>query len=394
MAISTSDTAASTRTIGFELLHKLSVPGENLCISPASISCALQLALAGAGGQTAQEMLGMMGITAPNRKQLANDCASLLQALQSAAPASSYEGPGANLQFRMANSIWAHRKVQLSPDFKATLATKYGADSNNIDFADPESLKQINDWVSGKTAGKIPSIINSLSPDNLLVLINCAYFKARWALEFNKNETVPHDFTLAQSRTISVPMMVHKNVRLGYFHDRNMQVANLPYTDDRFSMYIILPAAGVDITTLVTQLSPSLWDHVCSKLQEHQGKFAMPRFRINFGGELKQVLQSMGMQQAFTPEADFWRMFASGEDVPRPPFFLIDRVVHKTFIDVDEQGTEAAAATAILGWGAGLPPAVPPFEMIVDRPFMFVLQENVSQTMLFAGVVTEPKTDA
>lgn len=394
MAISTSDTAESTRTIGFELLHRLSVPGENLCISPVSISCALQLALAGAGGQTAQEMLGMMGITSPNPAELANDCANLLQELQrSAGSGARFEGPGANLHFTIANSLWVHHKVQLSPEFQVTLTTKYGAESKNIDFADPKSLQQVNQWVSQKTAGKIPSIIDSLTPDNLLVLINCAYFKARWALQFDKAHTEPHDFHLAQSRTVSVSMMVHKDTKLAYFADRNMQVARLPYTDSRFAMYIILPAVGVDISTLVTQLSPAMWDHVYSKLQDHEGTFAMPRFRVTFTSGLKSVLQSMGMHEAFTPKANFWRMFAAGDDVPRPPFFQIDQVIHKTFIDVDEEGTEAAAATAVMMYGAGMPPPVPPFEMIVDRPFMFVVQENTSGAMLFSGVVTHPQAE-
>jgi serine protease inhibitor len=389
MAISTSDTAGTTRTLGFGLLQRLAVPGQNLCVSPLSVSCALQLALAGAGGRTAEEMIAAMGITSPNPVELAKDCANLLQVLQAPQKYGRFEGEGATLKLMIANSLWAHRTVQLSRNYCDALTSNYAAEARIVDFADPQTLRQMNGWVSQKTAGKIPTIINSLKPDDLLVLINCAYFKARWFMLFDKGETAPHDFHVSESLTMRVPMMIHNHVKLAYFQDRNMQMALLPYTDARFGMYIVLPAPDMDVNNLVAQLSGTFWDEAASQLQDHEGVFAMPRFRVEFDSELNDVLQSLGIREAFTKEANFRNMFTADGQVE--PFFQIGRVIHKTFIDVDEQGTEAAAATAVMCWGAGLPPPVPPFEMIVDRPFLFVLRELTTGTTLFLGIVNTPE---
>ena len=359
-------TAQSTGKLGFSLLRELASAESNVCISPLSISLCLQLALYGARGKTAAEILAVTGITAENRESLAEDAESLTNLLQS-------QPRGASLVLALANSIWVHNQIRLNSDYASVLQTKYKAACASLDFGNPQSLQTINSWVDQSTRHKIPTIIDSLSPNNMLVLVNCAYFKARWKNEFSLQQTSPRQFHLQNESIVTIPTMSMEHVWLPYFQDENVQIAQLDYTDNRFSMYIILPAKGLDLGTFISQLTVERWQKWLALVREHAGLFTMV--------------------DAFRKEADFSNMLA--QDQPSPPFLCIGDIIHKTFIDVDEKGTEAAAATAMMMAGSvGVSQKPPPFQMIVDRPFLYALCENTTGAILFLGKVSDPMSGA
>lgn len=385
-----SYTAQSTQQFGFALLGDLATNQTNACISPISICLCLQLALYGARGSTALEMLKVTGITAENRESLADDAEFLTNLLQTPPQDPTFKGPGASFKVALANSIWVHDKVRLDSKYASLIQAKYKAACTSLDFGNPQSLQTINSWVDQNTEHKIPSIINHLQPDNMLVLINCAYFKATWSQQFSPEQTAPRQFYLQNNNTIMVPTMFMDRAWLPYFQDETVQVAQLDYTDKRFSMYIIMPAKGSDLSTFVSKLTVDRWHSWMSKMQDHTGVFALPKFKLEYMIELSDSLRKLGMVDAFSGQADFFNILAPEPQLP--PIFCIGGVIHKTFIDVDEQGTEAAAATEIGMWGAGVPKTPPPFQMVVDRPFVYAVCENTSGTILFLGTVVDPRS--
>jgi len=388
MTMTTSYTSESTQVLGLSLLADLSREAKNLCMSPISIDLCLQLALYGAHGNTAAEMLRTTAISAANREVLADDASRLIDSLNSS-KASSYEGPGASVKVLLANSAWVHDTVKLNPQYSSGLQEKYKAECANLNFADRQALDTINGWVAQHTENRIPSIINQLSPANMLVLVSCAYFKARWVHPFDSMNTDLRVFHVDGQHAVPVATMRHEETGVHFFQDEAVQIARLQYIDDRFGMYIILPAKNTSLSTVIADFTQTKWNTWLSKLRPHAGAFSIPKFKLEFGLSLVPALQKLGMNEAFTEQADFGNMLDCEQDLP--PFFYIGDVIHKTFIEIDEEGTEAAAATAMMMWGAGIPKPPPPFEMIVDRPFLYVIADETTGAVLFLGTVSDPR---
>lgn len=384
-----SETMKSTGKICFRLLNSLSGANDNVCISPLSIGIALQLVLCGADGNTLEELLQALDIKCAGRDALATDFHNSMQRLLAESRGVGFEGPGARVQFSVANSLWSHESAVLHPGFVDYLQRYYAAEARSMDFANPQTLSTINAWVSAKTYGKIPVILQQLDPSQVLVLINCAYFKARWAAQFDMAQTIMDNFFLFGDSPVQVPMM-QMSCTLPYYRDQSCEVVELAYTDKRFCMYVILPTRGTSLKHFVASFSFEQYQRSIVSLADHRGQFAMPRFKFEYGKRIKPQLMQLGISEAFTDKANFWNMLSPSQ--PKVPFFKIDQVVHKTFIDVNEEGTEAAAATAITMWGGSMPPPLPPFEMKVDRPFMFVIAEKDSDAILFAGSVQDPRS--
>lgn len=385
-----SETTKSTSRVAFRLLNSLCGSNDNVCVSPLSIAIALQLALCGAAGKTLEEILQSLDIRCAGREDLARDYYESMRLLLDQSRGTGFEGEGARVRFSIANSIWCDERVSLHPGFVDYLQRYYAAEARSMNFADGETLKAINGWVSAKTSGKIPFILNGLDPAQILVLINCAYFKATWASEFSPLYTRKDNFYLSPQEPIQIPMM-RKETKLWYHRDQSCEIAELPYTDLRFAMYVILPAMGTSLKHFVAGFSQEQYWRTLSQLSEHFGEFSMPRFKFHYGRNLVSQLEQLGIHEAFSDKANFWNMLVSNQ--PGLPFFKIDEVVHKTFIEVDETGTEAAAATAVAMTSGFRQPATPPqFKMIVDRPFMFVISERESGAILFAGSVSDPRS--
>jgi serpin B len=365
--------------LGFNLMNQLiqTKPGQNVFISPTSISIALSMAYAGSGGPTQQEMAQVLGYGGYSPAQV--DAAN--KQIQFAT-----QDPSVTLQ--MANSIWLNQSFTLKDGYQKEMADYYGARAQTLDFTLEQSSQTINRWVSDQTRGKIPTIV---SADTIraakAVLINAVYFKGNWTYPFDPQFTSPRPFH-PQNRAVMMVDMMKKSGSYQYIADDQLQVIRLPYGDQNLSMYVALPAASSDssdnIEVFVQNLNQNQWRERLNQMYSQKGTILLPKFKIEYATQLVPSLSAMGMHQAFTDGADF-----SG--ISSTPL-KIDQVIHKTFVQVDEKGTEAAAVTAVvMTVGAAAPGSEPPpFYMEVNRPFFFTIQDDRSGEILFMGTVNAP----
>jgi serine protease inhibitor len=363
---------------GLRLLEALAAakPDENTVISPVSVALALAMTYNGSQGEThlaIREALGL-GALGDNFNQ-ANQ--ALIETIKDADP---------SVRMAIANALWAQKGFRLAPAFVKIGRDFYDAPIRSLDFArNPDGAAAvINRWVDHATRGKIPSIIAKLDPGTMLVLTNAVYFKGKWTWPFPKSATAPHDFHTAADATSKVPMM-----RLGrnfdYLENSDFQAVRLPYGNQRFVMYVLLPKKDSGVPALLSQLNAIRWVQWTRSFGDRQGTLMLPKFTLTYAARLNDALKKLGMGVAFSVDADFSRIHE-----PPPPLKISD-VEHRTFIKVDEKGTEAAAATSVgITATAIMRPAVPPFEMIVDHPFFIAIGEQETGAMLFAGVVTNP----
>jgi serpin B len=356
----------------FDLLReaaKALAPDSNVFLSPLSASMALGMALNGAGGETFDAMRGALrldGMAEAEINQGYRDLIALLVGLDS------------RTEMRVANSIWGHLALPVEPAFTDAGRTFFDAEVSTIDFGSPEVITTINDWVSGKTNGKIPQLLDHLSPDEVLFLINAIYFKGKWRSAFDAKDTRDGPFHGADGRDRDVPLMWQKG-DLRYDETEHYQAVDLLYGNGAFAMTVLLPAAGRTPGEVLAGLSPESWSALAGRFAEKEVTLTLPRFRLEYGRRLNDDLTTLGMGIAFGPGADFYRI----ADV-RPERLYLTRVDQKTFIEVNEEGTEAAAATAV---GIGVTSAPEPVEMRVDRPFVFAIRERLSGAVVFLGVM-------
>lgn len=375
-------------SFGLKLLNKLS-GDENVFVSPFSIHSCLEMAYAGASDKTATNMANVLDISGLNAQRAAANYTSLIHELTTPLNNPSITGPGKSLTLEIANSIWANKSVNFVPAYSQLLQNSYNAEAKTIDFSKPSAVGTINSWVKNKTHDKIDSIVQTLDPSTLLMLINSAYFKAHWDKVFDKSLTSSKDFHLLSGETAKA-MMMQREGRYSYYEDNNLQAIKLPYTDSRFAMYVFLPRGNSDVNKFCQSLNGDTWTQYMSKMSTRPGKLNLPRFKMDYQIKLKQLLSQMGMADAFSTSANFSQM-----TVP-PPKPFIGEVIHKTYVSVDEEGTEAAAVTAIAMMGASASGApVSPFVMNVDHPFCFAVvyqRDSGRQTILFAGKTMNPVT--
>ncbi|OLB59197.1 MAG: hypothetical protein AUI13_04690 [Gemmatimonadetes bacterium 13_2_20CM_2_69_23] len=348
-------------------------PDSNLFISPLSAAMALGMAYDGAAGTTQAEMqraLELTGMTLDDVNQSYRSLIALLRGLD----------PG--VAFTLANSVWYRPSLTLTPEFVDAAQTYFGARVQSLDFATPTAAPTINGWVSDQTRGKIPAIVPDPVPDDVVAyLINAIYFKGDWTMRFDPARTTPGPFTLANGAQTSVPMMTHgRTVTIGLLHDGDVTVLDLPYSAGAFTMTIALPRQPGGIDSLVAGLTEERWNRWTAALDSAALEVHLPKFTLRYALTLNDALKAMGMPSAFcdSGHGDFARMNPSGQ-------LCITDVRHKAFVDVNEEGTEAAAATAVGIGIVSLPPSV-----VVDRPFVFAIRERLSGTILFLGRVMNP----
>ncbi len=356
----------------FDLLREATKglpPDSNAFLSPLSASMALGMALNGANGETydaVRTALRLDGMAEAEINQGHRDLTALLSGLDSRA------------EMRIANSIWGHSALPIEPAFTDAGRTYFDAEVRALDFGSPEALTAINDWVSGKTNGRIPQLLDYLSPDEVLFLINAIYFKGKWRSAFDPKDTRDGPFHGADGRDRAAPLMWQKG-NLRYDETEDYQAVDLLYGNGAFAMTVLLPAGGRTPAEVLAGLSPEALNALAGRFAEKEVTLTLPRFRVEYGRRLNQDLMSLGMGIAFGGEADFYRI----ADV-RPDRLYITRVEQKTFVEVNEEGTEAAAATAV---GFGRTSAPEPLEMKVDRPFVFAIRERLSGAVVFLGVM-------
>lgn len=360
---------------GFRVLSTLvsSAPKENVFISPYSIATALTMTYNGSGGQTRGAMAQALGIAGIELQRL-NTGEKFL--------AGQLKKDKAGVELLIANSLWARKGVTFNSTFLNTNKEFYQAKVAAIDFNTPDAPKKINSWVKDKTKGKIDKIVDQIKPEAVLFLINAVYFKGRWQEKFDPKMTRDDKFYPDNSDPVLVKMMMRSG-KFRYLETDAFQAVELPYGEGEVSMLIFLPAAG-KLDDLIAQMSSAFWQEAWGRFRSREGTVWLPRFKLEYEQSLRDVLIELGMGIAFDlNQADFSLMGKGG------PGFAIGDVKHKTFVEVNEEGTEAAAVTSVEMVLASVPPQ-PRFEMVVNRPFLFAIQDNETGTILFLGVVRNP----
>ena len=365
----------------FNLYQALREGDGNLFYSPYSISLALAMTYAGAQGETAQQMADTLQFVLPQDRlhPAFNDLDLELSRRGEGAEGKDGEG----FRLNIVNAIWGQKDYEFLSDFLDLLAENYGAGLRILDFASApeESRITINNWVSDQTEGRIEDLIPQglINALTRLVLTNAIYFNAAWQYPFEEDMTEDGPFYLLDGGEVTVPMMRQTEL-LGYAEGDGYQAVELPYDGGELSMIILLPQAG-QFETFEGSLDAQQVDEIIGRLEHRQVTLAMPRFEFESSFGLREALVAMGMPVAFSGDADFSGMTGNRD-------LFIAEVIHKAFVSVDEAGTEAAAATAVV-----MPTAMPPEELIevtVNRPFVFLIHDIETGAILFIGRVVNP----
>ncbi|MFQ5825597.1 MAG: serpin family protein [bacterium] len=346
---------------------------KNVFISPLSVSMALGMTLNGANSNTKEAMeqtLELAGLTTEEINQSYQSLIELLTQLDS------------KVIFQIANSIWYRQEWTFEKEFIDLNKTYFDALVRGLDFNDPNSVDIINRWVKDNTNGKIGKIVEKIDPEIVMFLINAIYFKGTWTYEFDKELTQDDFFNLPDGSQKSCKMM-NLTGDLHYFENEAFQAVDLLYGDEWFSMTILLPKPQTDIDSLISEINQENWDQWMNSFSEQAVELSLPKFKLEYDLLLNEILMTLGMAIAFDQyQADFTKMYIGPENL------YISKVKHKTFVEVNEEGTEAAAVTSVeIGATSVGPKGIP---MRVDHPFIFLIQEKHSQTILFMGKMVEP----
>jgi len=348
----------------------------NVFVSPLSVAMALGMTYNGANGATATAFEQTLQVAGLTRDEINTSYRNLIDLLRGLDP---------TVTFRIANSIWYRQDYVFDPAFLQTNRTYFDAEVQGLDFADPGAAGTINRWVSDATGGRIPTIVNPPIPaDMIMYLINAIYFKGSWTHRFDPARTSPQPFHRADGSVVQAPLMTHgTEVPVRLAGDAEVAVLDLPYGGGAYSMTVVLPDAGVALDTVVAHLTQARWDGWIAALDSTEMPIYLPKFTLSYDLEaMDPVLKALGLGQAYCDAAglppDFTRMDPSGRA-------CISFVRHKTFVAVDEEGTEAAAVTSV---GVGVTSVPQVFR--VDRPFLFAIRERLSGTILFIGRIMDP----
>jgi len=348
---------------------------ENVFISPLSISMALAMTLNGAQGETFNQMRETLKLQGMDLEQINDAFKSLIDLLVNVDP---------EVTFKIANSIWYEENFTVKQDFLERVQSHYNASIHELDFLDPASVNTINQWVKENTEGLIGKIIDEIGDEMVMYLINALYFKGDWLRQFDKKDTRPSDFYLENGQTVTVDMMYQQDRFATYFSDE-VEMIELPYGDSLFTMTVLLPTdrnMHIDrfVDEKVTAQNLKNWRSNLF-VSSMDVMIHLPKFELEYEIEYNDILKAMGMELPF----DEWNADFKGIADVSPQNLYISEVKHKTFVRVDEEGTEAAAVTSVGVGVTSMPPAI-----VVDRPFVFIIHERESGTNLFMGKVKNP----
>lgn len=369
-----ADNRLAIKLVGQLTAEMPDTPG-NLFISPLSVAMALAMTYNGAAGTTEEAMRGTLELDGMSVAEVNAAYQGLIAMLRGLDP---------GVRFTIANSVWYDEQFTFHQAFLDATRTSYDARVEALDFTSPTAAPTINTWVSRATNGLIRDIVPDPIPAGMVMyLINAIYFKGSWTQQFDPARTAPRPFHLSDGSTVTVPTMTHgKSADVRVHEDAAVQVVDLPYAGRAFSMTIAMPRDPALIDTLAAGLTLDQWNSWTAALDSSEREVFLPKFELENDLNLVPTLKALGMAVAFDDaQADFSRMHV------RPPVVFISSVKHKTYVNVNEEGTEAAAATAI---GMGVTCACQPPPILIDRPFIFALRENLSGTILFMGVIRNP----
>jgi len=358
---------------GFDLFALLGkeTPDSNICISPYSIYTALSMAANGADKQTLDEMLDLLGFQGKDVADLNNSVKNLNQVLI---------GKDPNTVFETANSVWYNTDgFSVYPEFTTSLQNYFSARVEGLDFSAPSALPTVNGWVKEKTHDKIDKIIEKINPDDVCFLINALYFNGKWTTGFDKDETHLDAFINASGKSSLVPTMYLKDT-LNAINTDALHAVELPYGDGSWSMYLFLPPANVNLDDWCSQQLSEGWDNLRSEFEPVSGmEIYLPQFKLENSFELSKQLMQLGIPTAFSDAADFSKL--------GPGSLAISQVLHKTYIDVNEDGTEAAAVTAVIITRTSMPMN----EIRFNHPFIFIIAEKITGSIIFVGKLMNPE---
>lgn len=356
----------------------------NIIFSPISLSLALSMTMAGAETTTENAMLEALQLTLPE-EEVYPAYNALLLAINQSEQENLENSEDSNFQLNIANSLWAQSGYSYQQAFLDILAKNFGAGVNNVNFIqDPEAAREaINGWVEEETEEKIKDLIpaGAISDLTRLVLANAIYFKGAWRYQFDTSSTYEAPFNLLDGSAIDVNMMKLDSERLQYYQGQNYEAISLPYMSPDFAMTIIVPELTA-FNDFETSITPEFMNTLRERMAYEQVELEMPKFDFESTINAKEALKNLGMEEAFVAGmADFSGITEEEE-------LLITDVLHKATITVDEEGTEAAAATAVIVGLTSMPPE--PISLKIDRPFMFFIQHQPTGSILFMGRVTQP----
>ena len=366
--------AAASNEFAFDLLKQINVAqrDSNVFISPLSASMALGMAMNGADGTTWEAMRSTLRLGGASQAEVNDGYRSLIELLR---------GLDSNTDFRIANSVWYRLGFPFYASFLDESRTYFDARAEGLDFGDPATVTAINGWVKTATNDKIPSIIDAIRRDEVMFLINAIYFKGAWQLQFDRSRTRDLPFHALDGTSQNVPLMHLPETELLLAQTSEYDAVDLRYGNSAFTMTIVVPRQSTDVNAFAVSLSDERWAALVNSFTERKSQLYLPRFKLEWKRRLNDDLIALGMGVAFDDSrANFGRM------APISPSrnLFITRVIQKTFVEVNEEGTEAAAATAV---GIGVTSAPPVIR--VDRPFIFAIRERFSGTILFLGKIVK-----
>jgi serpin B len=369
--------ASAANQFGFDLFDQLQRQdrNRNIFFSPLSVETALAMAYNGAAGETERAMARALKLDGMSLAEINQSSADLLKALKSS---------DAKIELSVANSIWARQGVKFKEDFLARNRQFFGAEVASLNFADPQSLGRINGWVSANTKGKIPKIIDRIDSQQVMFLINAVYFKGLWGQKFDKALTRDEPFHLLAGKQKQMPMMSQSG-SYRYLRGEGFQAVSLPYGKGGVSLYLFLPDEDSSIDDFLKNLSYQKWEQWIGGFRTTPGDVKIPRFKLDYERSLNDALKALGMETAFDAgRADFTAMREARD-------LFISEVKHKAIVEVNEEGTEAAAATSVGISITSVRPTPQRFKFIADRPFLMAIRNEQTGAILFLGAVVEPR---
>jgi serine protease inhibitor len=369
LTASESQIIAGSNDFAFDLFRtgNLAQHKANVFISPLSASMALGMTANGAAGPTYDEMRSTLRLAGASRADVGAGYKSLIALLLGLDPGT---------KFTIANSIWFDRTFPVNAPFLDESKLYFNAQVQPLDFTSASAVPTINSWVSAQTNNKIPEILDAIEPGEVMFLINAIYFKGIWQKQFDKSKTVDASFYGADGSLGTVPMMA-RGEGVQFASTPEYSAVDLPYGNSAFTMTVVLPNQNADIDAFAESFDQAKWNALVGSLHDSNLEVYLPRFRVEWKRMLNDDLQALGMRLAFW-NADFTPMSPLGGNL------VISRVLQKTYVDVDEEGTEAAAATMVGMQLTSLPAA-----FRADRPFLVVIRERFSGTILFIGKIAK-----
>ena len=372
----TSALARPYAQFGFDVLRQLASqrPDANVFISPTSIAVALAMTSNGANGTTREAILHTLhadtqpieAFNAANR-ELAEQISKTTA-----------------VQLSMANALWLQQGLPVNPAFQQVLQAAYDAQAESLEFRNPAAVETINAWVAKDTNDRIQHLVDQVDPMTVAMLTNAIVFKGKWTLQFDPKSTQPHDFKPANGAALQVPMMKNSAEYAYYADGKGLQAIRLPYADRTFAMYVVLPQDSSGLQSFLSQLTPDTFTALVSSLHPQRGTIELPRFTITYDATLNSVLTKLGMGIAFGDHANF-------DGICKTPRIQISEVRHASFLKVDEEGTEAAAATSVGMRAMAVRIEPPPFHMVVDHPFFLAIRDERNGQLLFTGTIAKPE---